>query len=147
MTLPWPWWLILWLHRFALAVPWIAAAVVLYVVISLWRDRHKPKAVRGFLFLIEGGQILMPLTLQVGKTATVVLTEFDAQGVVVPPVTAPVYTSDTPAVATVAGNQVTAVGVGTANISGADAGDGITASDVLTVADTATTGKLTLTAN
>ena len=40
MTLPWPWWLILWLHRFALAVPWIAAAVVLYVVISIWKQRR-----------------------------------------------------------------------------------------------------------
>lgn len=89
----------------------------------------------------------MPLTLAVGKTATAVLTEFDAAGNVVPSVTAPAYTSDTPAVATVAGNQVTAVGIGTANITGADSGDGISASDVLTVVDTATSGKLTLTAN
>ena len=89
----------------------------------------------------------MPLTLAVGKTATAVLTEFDAAGNVVPPVQTPTYTSDTPAVATVSGNQVTAVGIGTANISGADAGANITASDVLTVVDTATSGKLTLTAN
>ena len=89
----------------------------------------------------------MPLTLSVGSTATAVLTEFDAAGNVVPPVSAPTYASDTPAVATVSGNQVTAVGVGTANISGTDAGDGLTGSEVLTVTDTAVSATLVLTAN
>lgn len=93
------------------------------------------------------GKPIMPLTLSVGKTATAVLTEFDAAGAVVPAVTPPTYTSDNPAVATVSGNQVTAVAIGTANISGADSGDGISASDVLTVVDVATTGKLSLSAN
>lgn len=89
----------------------------------------------------------MPLTLTVGKTATAVLTEFDANGNAVPSVAAPTYASDNEAVATVSGNQVTAVSAGTANISGTDSGDEIKASDVLTVVDPATSGKLTLTAN
>lgn len=89
----------------------------------------------------------MPLTLTVGKTATAVLTEFDANGNPVSPAAAPTYTSDNEAVATVSGNQVTAVSAGTANITGTDSGDGISASEALTVVDPATSGKLTLTAN
>src|SRR5271168_4197508 len=99
------------------------------------------------LSLYSEGKHLMPLTLQVGKTATAVLTEFDANQAVVPNVGPVTFSSDTPAVATVVGNQVTAVASGTANITGSDAGDNIVASDVLTVNDPAVSGKLTLTAN
>ncbi len=89
----------------------------------------------------------MAFTFSVGQTATAVLTEFDAAGNVVPAVTQPVYTSDTPAVATVSGNQVTAVAIGTANITGTDSGDGIVASQGITITDVATSGQLTLTLN
>lgn len=114
----------------------------------MWfRKHHHRKAASAVLLFFEKGKVKMPLTLPVGGTATAVLTEFDAQGNVVPAVAPPSYASDNPAVATVSGNQVTAVGIGTANISGTDSGDNQTASDVLTVTDVATSSKLTLTAN
>jgi hypothetical protein len=115
------------------------------VVAHVWATSQGDKS--AVLILISGGTVNMPLTLSVGKTATALLNEFDAAGNTVPPVAPPTYASDTPAVATVSGNQVTAVGVGTANISGTDSGSGLSASTVLTVTDVATTATLTLTAN
>ena len=115
----------------------------------MWHFTHhrKHRAASAVLLFLSKGKVHEMLTLSVGKTATAVLTEFDAAGAVVPAVTPPTYTSDNPAVATVSGNQVTAIAIGTANITGTDSGDGIAASDVLTVVDVATSGKLTLTAN
>lgn len=89
----------------------------------------------------------MAFTFSVGQTATAVLTEFDAAGNVVPSVSQPIYTSDTPSVASVAGNQVTALAIGQANITGTDSGDNIAASLALTVTDVAASGALTLTLN
>ena len=91
----------------------------------------------------------MPATVQVGKTASAVFTEFDAQGNKVPPVGAVTFASDFTAVATVdpSSGVATGVSIGTANISAVDAGDNLTASDVLTVVDTATSATLVLTTN
>lgn len=116
---------------------------------SGWRrnkHRHHPKYAILF-FYTKGVHKRMAFTLSVGQTATAVLVEFDAQGAVVASVAAPVYSSDNAAVALVNGNQVTAVGVGTANISGSDSGDGLSASQAIVVNDVATSASLTLTLN
>ena len=98
----------------------------------------------------------MPATILVGKTATAVLTEFtgpNGTGTQVPPIGPVVYSSDNPAVATVdpASGLCTGVSGGTANITGTDQGNGIVASDVLTVQAAApppaVSGVLTLTPN
>lgn len=80
----------------------------------------------------------MPATILVGATATATFLEWSGAGgtgVQVAPVGAVTYASDTVAVATVDPNTGIATGVsaGTANISGVDAGNSLTASDVLTV--------------
>ena len=95
----------------------------------------------------------MPATIHVnGNGAKFTFTEFDGPngtGNVVPPVGVVAYASDNAAVATVdATGNVTAVGAGTANISGTDPGNSLTASDVLTVtADVAVSATGVLTAN
>lgn len=98
----------------------------------------------------------MPAQIQVAGTATATFLEWSGAGgtgVQVPPVGAVTYSSDTPAVATVDPNTgiVTGVSAGTANISGADAGNSLTASDVLTVVaappPVAVSATLTLVAN
>lgn len=123
---------------------------------SPWRNwrrhrrhhRHRRPAVGAVLALIlKGEHPRMAFTFSVGQTATAVLTEFDAAGNVVPSVSQPIYTSDTPSVASVAGNQVTALAIGQANITGTDSGDNIAASLALTVTDVAASGALTLTLN
>lgn len=81
----------------------------------------------------------MPVTVHLNEDPGVaVFTEFslpNGRGIVVPPVGKVTYTSDNPAVATVdpASGQLTYVAAGVANISGADDGNGLTASDSLTV--------------
>jgi Bacterial Ig-like domain (group 2) len=98
----------------------------------------------------------MPATIQVGNTATATYLEWsgpNGTGSQVPPVGAVTYASDTPGVATVDPNTgiCTGVSAGTANISGVDAGTGLTASDVLTVQaappPTPQSATLTLVAN
>jgi hypothetical protein len=117
-------------------------------LIGYWKKRHHWRNPRLILIDNQTGEIRMPLTIAVGsKGATAVLTEFDAAGNVVPSAGIVSYASSNPAVATVANNQLTAVGPGTSTITGTDSGDNITASDVLTVTDPAVSGKLTLTAN
>lgn len=88
-------------------------------------------------------------TIRVGKTATAVFAEFDANGVAVPPVTPPVFTSSDPTVATVdsASGVVTGVAAGTATITGTDSGDNLSASDSLPVTDPAVSATLVITAN
>ena len=94
----------------------------------------------------------MPLTLPVGKAGQAQLHEWsgpDGSGIELPPVGPVTYASDNPAIATVDPNTGTVVGVaaGTANISGNDAGNGMSASDVVTVAQvTAQSATLSLTA-
>jgi uncharacterized protein YjdB len=80
----------------------------------------------------------MPATIVVAGTATATFLEWSGPGgtgVQVGPTGAVSYASDNSAVATVDPNTGIATGVsaGTANISGTDAGNSLTASDVLTV--------------
>ena len=91
----------------------------------------------------------MPATINIGKTATARFNEYDAQGIVVPPVGAVTFNSSNTAVATVDPSTGICTGVtpGTSVISAVDAGDNMQASDTLTVADVATTATLVLTAN
>lgn len=81
---------------------------------------------------------LMPASIALnGHGALFTFTEFDGPngtGNKVPPIGVIAYASDNPAVATVdASGNVTAIGVGSALISGTDPGNGLTASDQLTV--------------
>ena len=95
----------------------------------------------------------MPATLQVGQTATAVLHEFsgpNGTGVELPPVGPVSFSSSDDTIATVdpTSGLVTAVAAGTATITGTDAGNGLSASDV--VSDTpvvAQSATLTLTVN
>lgn len=90
----------------------------------------------------------MPLTISVGsKGASAALTEFNVNGAVVPAVGPVTFVSDNPSVASVSGNQITAVAAGVANITGTDTGSGVSATDVLTVVDPPVSGRLDLTAN
>lgn len=95
----------------------------------------------------------MPATIRVGGNgAKAVFTEFDGPsgtGNPVPPVGAITFASDNATVATVDANgNVAAVAAGTANISGTDGGNNLTASAVITVtADIALSATLVLTAN
>jgi hypothetical protein len=102
-------------------------------------------------FKTEKGTTHMPLTVHVNdKPGTAIFTEFDGPGGTgnkVPPVGAVSFTSSDPAVATVdattgALGYLTA---GSTTISGMDAGNSLTASDVLTViASVAVSATLTL---
>lgn len=93
---------------------------------------------------ISAKGVLMPATIPISgnRGAQFTFTEFDGPngtGNKVAPLQAIVYASDNTAVATVdATGLVTALSAGSANISGTDPGNGLTASDVLTV--TAITG-------
>lgn len=96
---------------------------------------------------------LMSASIHVnGNGATFTFTEFDGAagtGNKVPPLQPIVYASDNPAVATVdSAGQVAAIAAGTANISGTDPGNSLTASDMVTVtADVAVSATGVLTAN
>ena len=81
---------------------------------------------------------LMPASIALnGHGAFFTFTEFDGPngtGNKVPPIGVVTYASDNPAVATVdSSGNVSAIGVGTANISGTDPGNSLTASDQITV--------------
>lgn len=107
-------------------------------------------------FVNAKGETLMPATIVVGGNgARALFEEFSGPsgtGVVVPPIGPVVYASDAPSVATVdASGNVVAVAAGTANISALDQGNGLTASDALTVTAApppkAASATLSLTAN
>lgn len=92
----------------------------------------------------------MPVSLAVGKTAQATWLEWtgpSGTGTNLPPVTAPTFLSDNPTIASVDGNSglVTAIAPGTANITGTDAGNGLTASDVATVTAATVAASATLT--
>jgi hypothetical protein len=95
----------------------------------------------------------MPASIALnGKGAQATFAEFDGlagAGNSVSPIGPVSFSSDNAAVATVdpVSGACTAVAVGTANISGTDAGNGLTASDVLTVTDVAISATLSLKAN
>lgn len=83
----------------------------------------------------------MPATIGLSSgRAQFVFTEFDGPngtGNVVPPIGVIQYASDNSAIAIVdASGLVTALSAGTVNISGTDPGNGLTASDQLTVSST-----------
>jgi hypothetical protein len=124
---------------------------------EIWKILGRvPKAQSATLTLTAEQGDEMPATIQVGQTATATFLEWsgpNGTGVQVPPSGAVSYASDTPSVATVDPNTgiATGVGPGTANISGTDAGNNLTASDVLTVQAAppppAVSATLTLVAN
>lgn len=94
----------------------------------------------------------MPLTVHINDTpGSASFQEFSGAGgtgIVVPPVGAVTFASDNTAVATVdpTSGLLAYLSAGVANISGSDAGNSLTASDVLTVsAATAVSAVLTLT--
>lgn len=111
--------------------------------------RHLRKAVRELLGRLERSATLtfinsktgetMPLTAHVNDVSgTFVFTEFDGPagtGGKVPPIGPVTNTSDNTSVAVVdpTSGQLAYIGPGVANITGLDAGNGLTASDVLTL--------------
>lgn len=113
--------------------------------------RLKPRKAKSALLTFKGDH--MPASIAVGKTATAVFTEFDGPngtGNVLTPIGAVTFASDNSAVATVDPTSGIATGVsaGTANISASDAGNSISASDVLTVTgNLAQSATVVLTAN
>ena len=105
------------------------------------------------LTFTQNGDPLMPATIVVGGNgAKAVFTEFSGPGGTgspVPPVGTVGFTNDNPSVATVDANgNCTAVGPGTTTVTGTDSGNGLTASDALTVTPAvAQSATLVLTAN
>jgi len=94
----------------------------------------------------------MPLSIALNSNgAQATFTEFDGPngtGNQVPPVGAVTFSSSATNIATVdpASGKVTPIAAGTATITGTDAGNSLTASDTLTVTDTAVSATLTLAA-
>src|SRR5271155_3786881 len=121
--------------------------LIWWVARQIYYDKHPAKSAT---LHFKGAS--MPATILVGATATAVFTEFTGPGgtgVTIPPIGAVSFPSDNPAIATVdpASGIATGVSAGTANISGTDAGNSLTASDVLTVtAAVAESATLVLTA-
>jgi uncharacterized protein YjdB len=121
------------------------------------RIRHEfPNGKAESATLTFKGDSDMPATILVGATATATFLEWtgpNGTGSQIAPVGPVTYASDNTAVATVDPNTGIATGVsaGTANISGTDAGNNLTASDVLTVTavppPVAVSATLTLVAN
>ena len=119
------------------------------IIEELWHRLQKMKdlerdvdEIKAFLFrrrsatlTIEGK---MPVTLTVGQSATAKLHEFsglNGTGTELPPVGPVSYTSSDPTIATVdlATGVITTVAPGTATISGSDAGNGLSATDTVSV--------------
>lgn len=94
----------------------------------------------------------MPATVLVGKTAQANWQEWsgpNGTGDKLPPAGAVTFSTSDGNIATVDPNSglCTGVALGTATISGVDAANNLTASDVLTVAEVAQSATLMLTAN
>lgn len=116
-------------------------------------ENETKRAVSARLVLLDSKGNKMPLSVHINDVpGSALLQEFsgaNGTGIVVPPTGAVTYASDTPTVATVDPNTgaLAYVGPGSANISGTDAGSGLTASDVLTVSNAAAvSATMTLTA-
>lgn len=112
--------------------------LILLELREILRDVRKILKAEGAPRAKSAKGVLMPATIQVGGLgATFTFTEFSGPagtGSIVPPLQPIVFASDNTAVATVdASGNVTAVAAGTANISGSDPGNSLSASDVLTV--------------
>lgn len=118
--------------------------IIILLLLRLGQVHTPPQRAR--LAILIDGDFSMPATFQIGvnTSASAVLTEQPN-----PPVGPITYASDNPAVATIdpASGAITVVAAGVANISGTDAGNGVTASDSLTVlaAVVPQTGTLTIT--
>jgi len=128
--------------------------LILEKVDAIWDFLHRPQSAT--LKLLVEGKPAMPATIIVGGTANSLFQEWSGPsgtGVVVPNAGTPAFTSDNPAVATVdlATGVATGVSPGTANITGTDPVNSLSASDVLTVnaapPPPAVSATLTLTAN
>jgi len=130
---------------------WLIAAIIIVlvgfdiiIILLLLRllSEHTPVQSARLTISIDGAQS-MPATFQIGvnTSAVAVLTESPN-----PPVGPVSYASDNPAAATIdpASGVITIVAAGVANISGTDAGNGVTASDPLTVLAAPQVGKLTI---
>src|SRR6266576_6189766 len=101
------------------------------------------------LRLVHKGDHHMPATLLVGSTATAVWQEFsgpNGTGDKLPPAGAVTFSTSDGNIATVdpSSGLVTAVAIGSATISGADAANSLTASDSVTVTETAQRATLTV---
>jgi len=126
-------------------------------------EELQPTAQSATLHLSDGKGHLMPVTLQVngpgasaapppaGSPAGVGFEEFDGAngtGNQIAPIGPMTYLSSNPAVASVDGNgNVTAVAVGTAEITATDTGNNLSATDVATVVDVAVSATLNMVAN
>jgi hypothetical protein len=117
---------------------------------KLLREEHHTESATLTFLNSQGETLAMPLTIVVGQQFQAVFTEFsgpNGTGSIVPPVAVPSFASDTTGVATI--DPVSGLGVGvsagTANISGADSGDSLVASDVLTVQAASPTGAVSAT--
>jgi len=126
--------------------------LILEKVDQIWDFLHKPQSAT----LKFSGGSGMPATVNIGGTANSLFQEWtgpNGTGTVVPNAGAISYTSDNPAAATVdpATGVATGVSAGTANITGTDSVNSLTASDVLTVQTPpppkAVSATLSLTAN
>jgi len=98
------------------------------------------------------GEHHMPATILVGKTGTATWQEWsgpNGTGDKLPPAGPVTFASSDGSIATVdpSSGLVTAVAVGTATISGNDATNNLSASDTVTVTETAVSATLTVTAN
>src|SRR5271166_1975549 len=122
---------------------------VLEHILDLLREIYSVVRPRLSATLTFKGENDMALTLLPGQQGQAVFQEWSGPsgtGDKLMPAGAVSYVSDNTSVATVdpATGIVNAVALGTANISGTDAANSLTASDVLTVAETAVSATLTL---
>ena len=132
----------------------LALAVELALVILIMLAKHKRHKAHSasVVFLDSQGKELT--TMEVGQTAQATLHEWTSttpgSGVEVPPVGPVSWSSDNLSVATVDASSglVTAVSAGTVNITGSDAGNGLSASAGESVtAATAKSASVTITVN
>lgn len=89
---------------------------------------------------------IMSASLQIGQTATAVATEWsgpNGTGTILPPAGPIAFSSSDPTIATVdpVSGLVTAVGVGTATITGTDATNGLSGSDTASVSSAPVTAQ------
>lgn len=115
---------------------WSLLLLLCAIILLIWAAWQIFHTAQSATLQINGGK--MPATILVGGTATASFLEWTGPagtGSNVAPVGTVVFASDNAAVATVDPSTGIATGVsaGTANISGTDGGNGLTASDVLTV--------------
>lgn len=120
-------------------------------IYNLLLEQQQAKAISATLTFVNSKGEHMPLLAHVNDVpGTAVFAEFTGPkgtGTAVPPTGAVTFASDTPAVATVDPNTgaLAYLTAGTATISGTDAGNSLTASDVLTLtAAPAVSATLTL---